>query len=1438
MSIQSRKVYYSEEDEEEVIENEEDDDDVSWLPVAASSSLNTSISNIRLNKRSLVEVTPETPPNEAEFDDELNCVIRKNLGLSIGSVWNPRLHTMYAVPWKKGIPDPHDTTPSNEDQIFMLGPDERAIFHRFAHTVLFKTATQPGTTRFNGFRLNETNGFCEYLALMFGLKAFTNPAFGTNACGEEVGHVFSLERNGHRIIRSKVLVYIEPLVRVFYENDPIQTFMTQNVVGFRMWYLVQDPEFDPIFAVDTTISELKYMSGEVNNIKRFTADESPFAEQLAEVEVGSPAFKAIISQMEKANRQINDIMTEARKSLIEYEREFRLGSKRPEHLLMTIKSRHSYYNLIQYYLKKCHRCAMLISGLCETCQNMGDNILNYECPRYTDVNGQPMSMDEVIDNIRFSPLMPSHEAAVVMERMDWRRAPTESQLGDHEWLMHITLNPALGYSGVIEKKTADLMMRAGVCAEQCANDNYFSACKMTGRNKFTFFHEQLLFDLFPKALDRFDNFFTEREFPWVFSVSDLMLAVAKQRVQGSAAARQAEHVKRHCRNITETRGFDDAVAWSAAYDDHFIDEEHSEYFQSEPLTASSFPGISCPVNEEFKDPSLVIEKVDNDDDRYFKQMERRLKDLQAIKDLLPEAIYRRILQVIQQEGVVAFGTMFQSTNNKITQLQRAAAAMIEEACNPRTRFNFYEIQTADLNIGVDGSYILSIMLYFGCLDRDIMDNHIAGLQMLHAVYRASHSARLEILIKAVDTMINIVNQGTASTGKSVLIRILEQLLVDHTIQYVSSQSLRANAIAAKMQGKALVADELNYTNDAFLAGLKGDVSAVTQMKEAITRHETVHKVLHLDDDGTRVQKEIIMLWHCANFLTANNWRTTKGEKSWYDRFDAFFSLAHQVLLSFGANGSKGNVFSVVPASIQDVSPTGISKRVAWYKLAHALHIQASLAEHLGALPYPNMALFGVLYSMAEQHMSKRFPSFADSARRAGRIYAHVKTKVIARAIQMVFTSPEISPLIKFKPDGSMEKRHMQKNSILMIAPYLQATRSLCIFEISLAVHQHILPTKHWLTIARIAKTFCRYGTSNPSYATRVNDSQVEIEDRNYLQTTVTYEAIYATAVKWGYNEATLMEMLTYMEDMQIVTDYIDPTDATGRTVARNKKINVIEVIGRGLTPNRAANPMMSVSTPQTIDNHAKLRIAIKYLTECSPKEVSAFLMEAFEDEHTREGPVLVGDTLPGYPQFLAVHNLRRRPGKITTVSNTSFRNPFVANHIVPDTGISYEMHELNKNAEQANRDIVINGDIEELVLMDWLRKNQHFLPVEHQNEAGMRNYLPANYDAIVKERRQHWPIFNKSRVSATNYPYECINDINYTELLHINHPIFSHYAQNAPQQTDPTVPTDTVSTADPLYDLDIEQFLANASSSTSTATTAVPQSKAHLFTKTPAKINR
>lgn len=1381
---------------------------------------------------------PATEISVAAYEENLAHEINRNLGISIGSVWNPQLRTMYREDWVRGDPQ------QNMGKILSNEPDARSIFNIFSQTIIFKASMRPRTTRFNGFRTGEVNGYCDYLAFMFGLKAFTNPIYGSDPCGSMLDNGFVVENEHVRFILSKTLVYFEPLVKIFYPNDPIKTFDVDNVVGFRVWYLIQDPEFDPLAAVEQTITELKFMSGDTADFKYFNEEEAPYAERLASVELGGPAHKALLTQMSQRNRELRDIRAKIVKNNECHRREAKLNSNRPEFFLCdSIRSNADYYRYIQYHLKRCHFCAKSMSGICGECILKGDNLLTYNYPDHFGPDGQPLDIEEVINRIRWVPLLPSHEAAIAMNLLEWRQPIQNANARNDNWLMLMTLDPNLGYGSPFSKKNKEILRRAGVCEGQCKRKNYNSNCNLTGRQIYTFFNTQLLFDFFPKNIRNFDEFISNTEFPWKFQASDLMLAVARANVQGTMHDRQVEYSKHLCTKIAKTLTFDKAIQRSTFYDPYFEDVEANEYFRSDPLTAASFPGGHNPIAEELeqRDPNVVLETVEDDADKYFKESSRRLRELNELKPMIPEEIHNKILDAIQAEGVVAFGTIFHSGNPNITQLQRAAAHTIEQACDPTTRFHYYEIQTVDVKLGYDASYMLSIMFMLASFDRDIIDNHIVGLQILHAIYRASHSSALEQLIKAIDTVPNYINQGTAATGKSNFMKVIALMLLSGTMCNISTQSTRANAIAVKMQGLAIISDEIGPHNDAFLASIRGDLGPIVQMKEAITNFLTTHKALHLDEEGNRLVKEIETKWHTCFVTNANTLRTTPGENSFYSRWLINWFIANQIIRKGEETTTAGSIFAMTPTSIDDVSLNGNAMRVKWMQLAHALHVQAALAEQLGALPYPNMSMLGIIFGLVEQHMLKRFPGFSENSRRIACIHGQVKAKVIARAIQLVWTS-ELSPFIKVNPDGSLSTRPMDRNSIMMIAPYLQATEDICIFEITAMVLQHLIPSKIWLTVARIARRFCGYGTQ-PNYAKRTDAAQNPIEDRNYLQTTATYEQILAEATKWGYNEHVLTEMLTSMENFQIIAQPIDYNDQTHTTLRPREKISAIKVINHpSLHVQAAVNS--SVSKPLAIEGVCKLQISVEYLERCSPQAVLKYMMKSLEHAHTRERTVLVGDSLPGYPQFLATYDLKRDPTRVAKVSNNCFRDPVIANHILPDAGVSFTLNSMNKSMQRNKRDIVITGDIEEMVMLSWLETNKKFLPPAHRDSRFFRYYLPRHYNEEIRERRAFWPIYNKSTVNSNDYPHNCVKETLYTELLHVGHPILSEYSNNSPQfvETPPAGPVELDIPDDPFYDaatnLVIQQRMAEATASSSSSGKTpiqVPQSQANIISQTPAR---
>lgn len=1294
------------------------------------------------------------------FFESVKCLIEDRVGQNIASQYNPDLPKFVA---HDAIGSTLDVESLAED---FLQHDTLTVFHVFSQIISFGSSMIPGTTDFNGFKLGETTGYCDYMALLFGIKLFANPRAGTNPCGSNTSYTFTVGN----VVLPKVKIYIEPLVKVYTPGEPLSNFADGNVVGFRIWYYILDPGFHPIDQVDALINHYCYTAGDCTDVKFYSPDEPPFSDELNGYEPGSAEYASTMKHLEIANKKLADNERNKVMARENYNREFEINSTRPEFMLGTITTPAIYYQIIQQHLMRCFKCPEALTGVCDECRSLGQNIVRYKRP---DIGGEE-NLAEVIKGIRFAPLPPASMTEAVMCGMEWNYNDGDN---DH-WLIHMCKNPDYGYAGTITKRHAELLKRMGVCAQQARASNYKSISRNTGRTRHSFFAKELLFDIKPNIIFNIDTFFKDSKFPWVFSASELMLEVAEKQVREKAEKRQRSHIKKHCTGIENTTCFDTAVQRSDAYEHYFHDADVMRSLSSGKLTETTFSSARYVI----QDPDIVTKSITrvlelrDATDEYFDMLKQNLIRFDKIRPLLPVQIANAIQDAIYEEGSIAFGTIFHSANPNITQLQRNAAKLIEES------EGFTEIQTLDIDIGFDGSHIASLLMYFGYMGRDIIDNHITAFMILLATYRASHPHELESMIKAVDIVPNVINQGTAGTGKSNIVRVISNIVVKGTVSQVSSNSLRANSIACNYLGMLITEDELNERNDPFMASLQG--KSVSEFKESATQHYTIHKVLQLKDDGTRIQDSIVTRWHCVRLINANTYRRVPGDGSHADRFDLFFALANQPVVDHGINNvlldaqvqesGSNSLFPLAACSINRITPTSIANRTSWLELAHALHIQAGLAMRVGALPYVNMSLLGTLYNMIEKHMLVKFPNFTDSSRRLSRIYAYTICLTVSRAIHLVWTS-EISPLLKYEStetESTVTMRKMNKSSILMIAPYLQATESICIFTITNAILQQILPSKIWLMIYRIAQAFCGYGTSTPNYAQYNENGQDPTPNINYLQAVVPFDRIESWAAQEGCNSYTLAEMLTYMENIDI---NVENVYMGGSRVLHNKKMKVIEVIGRDTLTEKIANAGHNGMTPITIPKNARIKILAEYLNKWSPDMLLKYIMEGMEHRHTRPRKVIVGDTIPGSPHLFATYNLKVNPKRIIKINRDKVKTPFMSQHIAPDNSISHESYRLNQTAHESADTIVFNDDVEKIVFLPWLRENMRFLPESRRNENGLLHYLPAYYDHEIQQLRTTSPAYMRTNHSPSNYPRNCIPNTEYHALLHPNHPYFSHY---------------------------------------------------------------
>ena len=1284
------------------------------------------------------------------FNDRIAVALRKVLGKSCASEWNPKGVKYVAIPMD--LANPNVTF----DKIARLPADTFPVLDRFCLPLFFKACTHSGNTKFGGFKKSTDQGIQDCLSFWFYMMAFTNPKFGTNTPERERSDEYIFSYQNVRRSFPKVSVHIEPLVRVPDRENVIKMFAVENVVGFRVWFYIHDPNINPIQVIEETIADIRRSKGVCNGYQRVSRHDPEFAERIEALGENLRGVKLVLAEIERINQRLARAENEMKNNAMRYKERAALKDNSPSFFLTTVHSVYIFFTMIQCRRMECNMCYRSVMEKCEMCRNK-DMITENLSPedeqedaemerRYTRIS---------VANHRASAMnMPCAleiDYELIEKALNPRRAlwPYFDRIDDRE-------NPQWKYCNT---NMQDMLEIAGVCAEQRDELNY-NHIDRNGQLYYSFFTQHLVFKMASSVCHDIDNL-ANMEYPWIFSAANLMLDVLEEALKDTMLRKQIEHTKRHCTpSVVATKVYQDAVAISNAYAEMSQSDPIEEYyFKPVSLTDNSFAGITLAQhNGGCVDRAVVVVESTDAATEYHMKMRRQLIRLDNIKGSISKVLSDIVIEQIRNEGFVCLGNIFHSSNDQLTNVERNAAKMIEDAADMGALSTFHEILTIDPALGAYGSMLVSMMYYFdSCVDR-IYDGHIIALQMYFCMMRALHSHELEELIKAPTSIQNIVNQGTESVGKTERILMLIAILVIGMAQPITSQSDRSQSVASNFSGTTMIYDELDSTTCPIKASQSGKMNNISMAKQEATNFYIVHATLSLADGkfsadgyGTRRQTKYISRAHRARIILANDFYYLVTEASYWSRFTVYYSLARQERLQLRV--ASGNQLKLTPSTIKNVSPSGLTSRQNWYSLSSSIHAYAAVAMKMGVIPYPNMQMLGIYYNRLAEHMSVYFPTFVGNSRIVGHVYAQCISKLIHFAIQMAFTS-EISPLLGHSNEEGITPLSFTHDKIKWISPWLFLPEDSVIFELTHMVLYNQLRTQEYELALQLATLFCNFSTKEDTrcfYATRLGPNSTQLEDYNYVSTKMNFTQIARHMIhNYGYNGATVNEMLNSLSRLTFVADdYIDYT-VPDRSVRCRRTIPVVEFV---IAPNaEITKNNTGVLAPDLINPSAKINISIEYLSRWSPAKVVEYMMQAFRHRDTRPRKVLIGHTMPGYPEMLATYNLTPDPTKVLTIKEVAVANRNIMATISPDCGIMQKTQEANLIRQKESSPIIETNDLERTLCVRWLQDETTYIPPKIIERFGYEMYVPEGYNKMIMERRVTNPVYKYCHDKGFSYP--------------------------------------------------------------------------------------
>jgi hypothetical protein len=1290
-----------------------------------------------------------------EFQQKVSQALNEMVGEVTGCEYNsklPRFQQILGPDRVKEIPHWHQN--ERIEAINDLPDGTWPVFHRMCHTVPMSAVMRFGSKSFNSWKMNEKNGNSECLAFMFYGMTFTDPSNGTNVPGKPYSHTFSVEGR----IFPKVSVIFEPLVRRVTENDDaldgtigsldiVKLLNVNNIVAFRVWYLIHDPQIVPWQVVDQQIANLKIATGAIPNYKRYTIEDPEIL--LWKEEFNVEKMEKVVNEVKKRNANLEQL--ERRNQHLK--KEF-LKAKGTLHStfykVYQLTSRVAFYNFVQSYLLRCLKCYN--SKLrCPTCRNKEPNFSSIETRDSIDYEA-----------IRFDSIRLANPFASIAESDDLSSKMIRSIIDPL-----VALNPL---TPTVMKLLKDLK----ISGHQARIVNY-----ETDNHEYVFPWGTLTFKA-PEVNMHHMNLFIESKLPWAYSGVEAMLHVIEEMTKGELNKRQRRHVQDVCGDIDLVPALRTIDQINTLYyeDESVFRPAIPESLISEELTEESFNGIR-PIFEldrpEDSESRLLIRYKDDTDD-YFNTMATNRERFQRLIPALERHpdITNHIHEQFKIEGREATLNILCSTNPRITAVMQNAAKKLESMERMRDTTSIQPIQAVDPDFSLFANHLINFMIYIESTGVS-QASHLIILQLFHQLYRASHSSEIERLHGYPTDVESLVLLGRAATGKTMIVKLIQEHSVPGSIDSLTSTSEHSTAAAQNLSDTMVVSDELNASNDPRRA--KGaDLTKLTATKEALTSFFNKRQVLILNPDTSdpRLRRQTAVYeikLHRSLLILANDLFILEADVSHWTRFGLNYTIGEPE-----RKGGREGSSDTTPTHTVNVGTLNNSNKKSirrnWLIILHAMHCFVAYGIKLGALSYPCMKLLGIYRGAMFQCLKDKFPNIERDPRIIGRMWSQAVSKTISFAISTAFVS-EVNPRINLKTG---ELRPFQISDIFAVEPYLFCSTDIAIFELTHMVFQYMIPTMHYTIAHKVAVQFGHYRTVEPpppepgqkppepiKYR-KFRDKDGELTDRNYICV-----GTYRTVSSWlcqncGLNNYGVHNLFMFLTKLIMYTeDYIEPQDPSGRTRTRNKRINAL------LIDNLHTGP---INTADNIDfsvfNDEVLSISVEYLRFCEPNHLLKWLMQnTFEYEFTQQRKVIVGDTIPLYPALFKTYTLNPNPGKSLRVIDTSAHVPSIHHALAPICSLSRYLTDISEgcNVERTNQ-LIFQEDPEIETFKEWFEGNlikvpDGFFQLEASADGEEKLYEffnPKNTNSMLRKLHRQSPVYRDS--PRFTYPESYIDDIN------------------------------------------------------------------------------
>lgn len=1213
------------------------------------------------------------------------------------------------------------------------------------------TALVSGAAYFREFDTTTDIGKHAARALRFMMLALCDPSLGTdpnhvdpmaNPMSSFVGKQY--QRNAPA---PKVMPIVEPLfrrhchaVRVPNARGELVTadgaaytktemFEANNVLGYRVWFMITDPNIDITDAILKRVLKTNKEMG--NGTEMLTISETDPGMQ----GIFMLVFKGDYQKFTNAISKVNTNAAKANALNARTKGEFaarRAACRGHEMLPYEITNVSTVYNFLRVQNNKCYTCkAGLVCERCSTLPKASDAIIDKmsnaeevaleheaECAAAAEA-GMPLPPppDHSVTylNARFSNMPLS---SVLASLMNGSMLSKESSMMT---MIKEFINPEY-YFVHTNPSTLKMLESTGVCARQ-RDPRHYTDTGSRNHTPVIFPFPDYLFTF--SSMDCFDPKFFDNRLPWVYDEFSALITCIEEVAKEHQDVASAE----------ENRDFFESIAGGAALgilqameEDNRaiisllpaqipIEFQGREYTEADQFFAPLF--IDLPNKNDACDNTVVAQ---NDLITGARLMEEKIERLRGVAKYIDTETMHYLLSILRSQGLRELKRLavpdsktsyiMHTASKKVLALVRANKSAY--VATPRVAHN--------LNSSF-ADYFGHLYFYFE--SEGMNHNHHILMDLLFATYRAAHCPITDALYKHTTLCNHTFMQGTAGMGKSFIMDVLERMLLEGTISITSSRSARAWNSPDIREGKVSRSDEMPGYFDPGNTNPQNDQMR-SEIKEMLTNQKLIHEVPQLSksDFGEVVSErktmKIVSHIHDAFSIAGNNLSAIPGQDgSLLSRFTLY--IVNQPGIRFGTTDLTCRATPFQTSNINKLIASPVGAKRANMQLAHALHVLYAKGVALGAFAYPNVDMMAVLFMRVYKVMVQRIPSVATNIRMAEQMTARALSITIGHAIYLVFNNPGWSPLVQVnRATGTIKLLPFSLDQLKLVEALTFMPEEAAVSLIAQTFHNSYMPAVYWEIAMQCAQKFANFFLTQPEEGsvhvpnyekTEINGVAYVIED--YVRCTGTIGDVVRMLNSIGVNSYSarfvLRTLVTTTICCRSVVMYPIATTSSSINVV---SASVMARTGPRKTEQRVTMPICKVVAPSdkmstSFGNEnanfeaSTLYICVHYLRKFSPDQITRMIVEACCHSGTRQRTIAINTPFSKLPFVMQTAELVPN----STDLEVDFSNN-LDSHV--EAAIHAETSMFSRRARAAatrrKRHRFTNTDVESDLCLQWLKE--------------------------------------------------------------------------------------------------------------------------------------